>query len=104
MTDVARSPETVFSEALEIESAEERRSYLDRACEGDIGLRQEVEKLITLHSQAGDFLESPAVNLDVTAFAAGLDERPGMVIGPYKLLQQIGEGGMGVVFMAEQTE
>jgi serine/threonine protein kinase/tetratricopeptide (TPR) repeat protein len=102
MTSAARSPETVFSEAIEIQSPEERRSYLDRACEGDMGLRQAVEKLITLHSQAGDFLESPAVNLDVTAFAPALDERPGTVIGPYKLLQQIGEGGMGVVFMAEQ--
>ena len=69
-----------------------------------MGLRQAVEKLITLHSQAGDFLESPAVNLDVTAIAPPLAERPGTVIGPYKLLQQIGEGGMGVVFMAEQTE
>jgi tetratricopeptide (TPR) repeat protein len=104
MTNAARSPETVFSEAIEIQSPEERRSYLDRACEGDMGLRQAVEKLITLHSQAGDFLESPAVNLDVTAFAPALSERPGTVIGPYKLLQQIGEGGMGVVFMAEQLE
>jgi serine/threonine protein kinase len=104
MTNAARSPETVFSEAIEIQSPEERRSYLDRACQGDIGLRQAVEKLISLHSQAGDFLESPAVNLDVTAFAPPVDERPGTVIGPYKLLQQIGEGGMGVVFMAEQTE
>src|SRR5262245_60883911 len=104
MTNVARSPETVFNEALEIESPAERRSYLDRACEGDIGLRQAVEKLITLHSQAGDFLESPTANLDVTSSAPALNGRPGTVIGPYELLQQIGEGGMGVVFMAEQTE
>ena len=54
--------------------------------------------------QMQSFLESPAADLTPTTTATPIAERPGTVIGPYKLLQQIGEGGMGVVFMAEQTE
>src|SRR6267378_3101713 len=70
--------EEIFHQALARSRPEERAAYLEQACAGDQVLRAAVDE--------------PSVN-----------ERPGTVIGPYKLLQQIGEGGMGTVFMAEQT-
>src|SRR5687767_5013369 len=99
------SAKAVFDEAVEIASSDARRDYLERACAGAPVLRQKVEALLSAYAEAGSFLESPPVpprdpiDLDVRPAA----ERPGTMIGPYKLLQQIGEGGMGVVWMAEQT-
>src|SRR5439155_22784747 len=77
--------------------------YLERACAGDAALRAEVEALLEASAGAGQFLESPAAAPVATIDEPALNERPGTVVGPYKLLQQIGEGGMGTVFMAEQT-
>ncbi len=87
----------LFLKALELSSAGERRRYLDGACGGDAGLRAEVESLLDASARAGNFLELPAVG------APAVGEGAGAVIGPYKLLEQIGEGGFGVVFMADQT-
>ncbi len=88
-------------------------SYIGEACCGDTALEQQVGQLLKVHREAGSFLDRPATAVGATGLyppvpgeeiAAGpLRERPGTVIGPYKLLQQIGEGGMGTVFMAEQT-
>ena len=87
--------------------------YVGEACGGDVELEQQVGHLLQVHREAGSFLDRPAAALGATgAFTSlpaeevavvSLRERPGTVIGPYKLLQQIGEGGMGTVFMAEQT-
>src|SRR5262245_61957332 len=104
MNETIRNPESIFGEAIDIASPEERRTYLDEACHGNAELRQLVDKLVEHHFRAGSFLNMPAVDIDGTIDVPPIAERPGTVIGPYKLLQQIGEGGMGVVFMAEQTE
>jgi eukaryotic-like serine/threonine-protein kinase len=96
------SVKAVFDRALEIESLAERKAYLDRACVESLEVRQKVEALLRAYADAGSFLESPVPGLGDTVDEA-VREAPGTVIGPYKLLQQIGEGGMGTVFMAEQT-
>jgi serine/threonine protein kinase/tetratricopeptide (TPR) repeat protein len=97
------SPEAndIFLQALEITAPEERRAFLDSACGGDDALRERVEGLLRASERAGSFLEAPAPDLATTAHAGAV---PGGAVGPYKLLAEIGEGGMGVVWMAEQTE
>ncbi|MEX0642264.1 MAG: serine/threonine-protein kinase [Pirellulales bacterium] len=93
----------IFSDALRQPAGQERSAYLDEVCGGNAELRQRVDRLLKAYDDAASFLDSPAVALPVTAEQT-LTERAGAQIGPYKLLQQIGEGGMGTVFMAEQTE
>ena len=93
---------TIFLQAVEIASTEERLAYLARECGDDEVLRREVEELLLHHQQMGSFLEAESRG-PATLDEPAATERPGTVIGPYKLLQQIGEGGMGTVFMAEQT-
>jgi serine/threonine protein kinase len=93
----------ILCQAVEIASPDERQRYLDQACGGDAELRRQVEELVRHHFEAGSFLEDPA-GLLPTLSVPPPPEGPGTVIGPYKLLEQIGEGGMGVVYMAEQQK
>ncbi len=94
--------QSLFIEALERHDPAERAAFLDQMCAGDHALRQRLERLLQRHQQDDGFLESPTPAW--SAFAELICERPGSVIGPYKLLQQIGEGGFGVVYMAEQEQ
>src|SRR5260221_4388993 len=92
----------VFTEALRL-PPEDRERYLDKACNADDEFRSRVEALLQAYEQAGDFLgRSAAERPPKAAQVHATTEKPGDRIGHYKLLQQIGEGGYGVVYMAEQ--
>ena len=96
---------SIFAAALDIPDPAERAAYLDRACNGDAALRAHIEGLLAAEGDLGSFLNRPAaVAPDATAAYVPITEGPGSVIGRYKILQQIGEGGFGSVYMAEQRE
>ncbi len=90
----------IFARALGKKSPADREKYLAEACRGDPELRREIESLLRAGEQAGNFL-GQTVRVPAADFVT---ERTGTMIGRYKLLQKIGEGGFGVVYMAEQTE
>jgi len=91
----------LFTEAVQL-PAEQRSAFLEAACGGDAELRANVEALLKAHMQSGEFLEQAPAEVKAQARVPG--EKPGDWVGRYKLLQQIGEGGCGVVFMAEQEQ
>jgi serine/threonine protein kinase len=92
---------SIFLAALEKGTPEARTAYLDEACGDNAVLRRQVEALLQEHDGVGNFLEQPAVAPTAIKPTLGADA-PGSRVGPYKLLQQIGEGGFGMVYMAEQ--
>jgi serine/threonine protein kinase len=96
--------ESIFAAALGKASPGERRAFVAEACTGDAELQARVEALLQAHENPASFLKPPNLSPAPTVEEPPIAERPGTVIGPYKLLQQIGEGGMGIVFMAEQHQ
>jgi non-specific serine/threonine protein kinase/serine/threonine-protein kinase len=97
-----QSEEEIFLAALEIDAPAGRESYIRDSCGQDADLRHRVEALLARHQESQGMLDAPPPGVNATAYWDVIDENPGSVIGPYKLLQQIGEGGFGVVFEAEQ--
>ena len=91
----------LFTEAVQL-PVEQRPAFLATACGGDAELRANVEALLRAHMESGEFLEQAPEEIKTQTTVPG--EKTGDWIGRYKLLQQIGEGGCGVVFMAEQEE
>ena len=98
------SERSIFAAALDIADPAERSAYLDRACAGEAELRRHVEDLLAAQGDLGSFLARPPVVPLPTVTYEPITEGAGSVIGRYKLLQQIGEGGFGSVYMAEQRE
>ncbi|MEO7299032.1 MAG: serine/threonine-protein kinase [Verrucomicrobiota bacterium] len=90
----------IFNEAKALPTGAERERFLADACANDPQLKEQVISLLQSHEGAGDFLE----HTQFFPFTPSLTEKPGDRIGRYKLLEQIGEGGCGVVYMAEQLE
>ena len=97
-----RRIEELFHAALESEPAD-RPAWLERACGGDVRLKQQLESLLGVADHSLGFLQRP-VNEAASQFAAASNSAPGQMVGPYRILQLLGEGGMGSVYLAQRAD
>src|ERR1051326_2317428 len=103
MSETPRSEKTVFLEAVELSSPTERLEYLDRVCKDDAPLRARVDALLRASDEPRPLLDTPETVRKIIEGSTAL-ECPGVMVGPYRLVEQLGEGGMGLVFVAEQMQ
>lgn len=96
--------EAVFEQALEI-PAEERRAFFESSCDGDEELRREVESLLDSHGRAGSFMDKQSFFVSGEMLDdLGAAAQPAQRIGPYRIVREIGRGGMGAVYLAERAD
>lgn len=93
----------IYTEAISLRDRAQRESFLDQACDGDPALRKRIDQLLKHAESVGDFLQEPAVVLAETALQS-TSMSVGARLGLYKLCEKIGEGGMGIVYVAEQSQ
>src|ERR1700729_4252516 len=107
MPNPQKREEALFHAAIELPAAATRSAFLDQACAGEPALRKRLDALLAAHDEPDNL--SPKAKSAVAAtikldLADTPDEAVGQTLGRYKLLEKIGEGGCGVVYVAEQTE
>jgi len=98
------SEEVLFREARQRPVGPEREAYLDQACAGNQALRRRLAALLQAHESPDPFLEPPVAQAGTATVLLPPEEGPGALIGRYKILERIGQGGFGVVYVAEQRE
>ena len=104
MMDKKKNEEAIFKAAIKLKTSAERMAYVKDACGDDSELLARITSLLKVHNAKDNVLDALIDDIDVTLDSSPISEGPGTVIGRYKLLEQIGEGGFGVVYMAEQTK
>jgi serine/threonine protein kinase/Tfp pilus assembly protein PilF len=102
--DTSSEEERIFDGARRLKDPAQRRIYLEASCGGDAGLRERIENLLESDSEADEFFSEGSAAITHSTLLLSAAQQAGDRIGRYRLLQQIGEGGSGLVYMAEQEE